>query len=699
MNYTNLPPLTHISRISNQVIWKGCGYSDDDMGRPIIGIANSFSDMVPGHTPLRQIAEQVKHGVYRAGGTPAEFGVIACCDGLGGGHNGNNYTLPSRDVIADSVEIIAEAHRLDGLVLLGSCDKIVPGMLMAAARLDIPCIFVPAGAMMSGPGYAEEKSSDTTSCSEAMGRVLAGRMEEGDVRRMAALTAPTCGSCQFMGTANSMCCIAEALGMCLPGGALIPAFFNERLRSALQSGERIVHMVKAGLTARKILTRESIRNAIMLMMAVGGSSNAVIHLCALAHELGLDTADILRDFDELSEKIPLLAKINPATHDYDAMDLYYAGGVPEVLKRIADKLYGEAMTVTGKTLSENLEEYENPYVCRNDLIRDVDHPYSTLGGLAILRGNLCPDTAVSKPAAIQPEVRRFTGAAMCFDSEDECVEAIEAGRITPGTVVVIRYEGPRGGPGMKELYKPMKMLYGLGLAKSTALITDGRFSGTNSGCFVGHISPEAAAGGPLALVEDGDSITIDVTAAEELGAELEKKSVWYFDSPVSGGTVGAENGTLTIMVGGNEEVLNQALMPVYQAMGRNILYFGPNGSALKIKLINQILTWVNHAVICEAAVLAKKAGLDLDKMYDCLLNSFGYSRVLEVTFKSHIQPENYSNTTGMKMMVKDLQLARKFAEACGAVLPMTDAAMALYDKAIEDGYGEMDQCVIMEQLK
>jgi len=510
MNYQNTPPLTDISRISNQVIWKGCGYSDEDMHRPIIGIANSFSDMVPGHTSLRRIAEQVKYGVYRAGGTPAEFGVIACCDGLGGGHNGNNYTLPSRDNIADSIEIIAEAHRLDGLVLLGSCDKIVPGMLMAAARLDIPCLFVPAGSMLSGPGYAGQKSSDTTSCSEAMGRVLAGEMQQEEVCRLAALSAPTCGSCQFMGTANSMCCMAEALGMTLPGGALIPAFFNERLRHAEQSGEAIVHLVEAGITARQIMTRKSLQNAMMLMMAVGGSTNAVIHSCAIAHELGLDAGDIMADFDRYSTEIPLLAKINPATHDYDAVDLYYAGGVPEILKKLRGCLHAEQMTVTGRTLGENLDAFVNPYPPNNDLIRGMDNPYSRSGGLAIMRGNLCPDTAVSKPAAIEPEVRQFTGKALCFDSEDACVAAIEEKLIRPGTVVVIRYEGPRGGPGMKELYKPMKMLYGQGLAKSTALITDGRFSGTNSGCFVGHISPEAAAGGPLALVQDGDSITIDV---------------------------------------------------------------------------------------------------------------------------------------------------------------------------------------------
>ena len=499
-----------MSRISNQAIWNGCGYSKDDMSRPVIGIANAFSDMVPGHTNLRKLAEQVKYGVLRAGGTPAEFGVVSCCDGLAGGHSGNNFALPSRDNIADGIEAVAEAHALDGLVLLGSCDKIVPGMLMAAARLDIPCILVPGGSMISGPGYAGQEKSDTTSVSEAMGRVQVGEMTEGEVLELSALCAPTCGSCQFMGTANSMCCLAEALGMTLTGGALIPATFNERLRCAFRSGEQVVDLVRRGLTARKIITEEALENAVMLMMAVGGSSNTVIHACAIAHEIGVDAKKVLADFDRFSEEIPLLAKINPATHQYDAVDLYYAGGVSEVLKKLGSKLHRDCLTVTGGTLGENLDGFRNPYPANPDLIRDMDHPHSTLGGLAILRGNLCPDTAVSKPAAIHPDVRRFTGTAICFDSEDACEAAIEARRVKPGHVVVIRYEGPKGGPGMKELYKPMKTLYGQGLATSTAVITDGRFSGTNSGCFVGHISPEAAAGGPLALVEDGDSITVDV---------------------------------------------------------------------------------------------------------------------------------------------------------------------------------------------
>ena len=535
-----IPRLTDISRISNQVIWKGCAYSGADISRPIIGVANSFSDMVPGHTNLRKVAEHVKNGIYRAGGTPAEFGLIACCDGLGGGHSGNNYVLPSRDNIADSVEIVAGAHRLDGLVLLGSCDKIVPGMLMAAARLDIPCIFVPGGCMLSGPGYMDQKSSDSTTCSEAMGRVQTGAMSENEVMRLSNVSAPTCGSCQFMGTANSMCCLAEALGMTLPGGALIPAFFNERLRNAMESGEQIVRLVNEGVTSRRIMTKNSLENAIMLMMAVGGSTNVVIHSCAIAFELGIDTSEILDCYDRYSAKIPLMAKINPASHDYDAVDLFYAGGVPEVMKNLRNFLHMDALTVTGKTLGENLDAFSSPYPRNDDLIRTMENPHSTLGGLAIMRGNLCPDTGVSKPAAISPEARFFKGKAVCFDSEDECNAAVEARKITPGSVVVIRYEGPKGGPGMKEMYKPMKTLVGQGLARTTAIITDGRFSGTNSGCFVGHISPEAAVGGPIALVRDGDDITIDINEKtltlhiDDIELEKRRKEWSYTPRKMSG---------------------------------------------------------------------------------------------------------------------------------------------------------------------
>ena len=524
--------------IGNQVMWKGAGYSDDDMARPIIGVANSFSDMVAGHTMLRNVARMVKNGIYRAGGTPAEFGTIACCDGVADAHDGGNYVLPSRENIADSVEIMARAHRLDGIVLLGSCDKIVPGMLMAAARLDIPCIFVPGGCMLSGPPALDQGLSDTTTASEAMGRYSSGEITYEEVRRIGHTSAPSCGSCAFMGTANSMCCFAEALGLVLPGGALIPAVYNERLRSALKSGEKIVELVLRGISSRKIINEKALENAVMTMMAIGGSTNCVIHACAIAHEIGIDPHRVIDAFDRYSEIIQLIAKINPAGHDHDAVDLYQAGGVPEVLKVIEGFLHTDAVTVTGMTLGENLGAFKNMYPPNSGLIRTLENPHSKLGGLAVLRGNLAPGTGISKPAAIHEDARMFTGRAICFDSEDDCVKAIEERRIKPGHVVVIRYEGPKGGPGMRELYKPMKLLYGQGLSREAAIITDGRFSGTNSGCFVGHISPEAAVGGPIALVRDGDEITIDIIEKRLTlhvdGHELEKRGAEWSYTPRKG---------------------------------------------------------------------------------------------------------------------------------------------------------------------
>lgn len=500
--------------MTNKTLWKAAGLSDDDLDRPIIGIANSFNEMVPGHTNLRRVAEQVKNGVYRGGGTPVEFGVIACCDGVATGHIGNNYVLPSRDNIADSIEIQARAHKLDGLVLLGSCDKIVPGMLMAAARLDIPCIFVAGGCTPGGAPFAHKTKSDSTTITEALGLWQTGKCTKEDIQNLITVSCPTCGSCQFMGTANTMCCQAEALGLSLTGSALIPAPYNERYRDALRSGEKIVELVKRGITSRKIMTKEALINSIKVLMAVGGSTNAVIHTCAIAYELGFPAEEIMEAFDRISDEIPHIAKVSPASNTYDCEDLYKAGGIPEVMKVIRDHLDLSVMTVTGRTMGENIDSYVNMYAPNPEIIRPLDNPHSTLGGLAIMRGNLAPDTGVAKPAAIAEEARNFTGTAICFDSEEDCTEAVRNQKIKPGHVVVIRYEGPKGGPGMREMYQPLKMLYGQGLNKTTALITDGRFSGTNNGCFVGHISPEAAAGGPIAFVEDGDQITINVYTKE-----------------------------------------------------------------------------------------------------------------------------------------------------------------------------------------
>lgn len=510
MYKNNVGKFNDFSLISNKTLIKANGFTDDDIDRPIIGIANSFNEFVPGHNNLRKIAESVKNGIYRAGGTPVEFGVIACCDGVSDNHNGAHYALPSRDVIADSVEVQARAHQFDGIVLLASCDKIVPGMLMAAARLNIPAILVPGGCMSSAPAFGHKLKSDTTSISEGLGMYQTNQITYDQLQSLTTMCAPTCGSCQFMGTANTMCGFSESIGMTLPEGGLIPAVYHERYRSAFKSGEKIVQMVLENISSRSIMTKESLENAIMVLMASGGSTNAVIHSCALGYELGIAPQEVLNLFDKYSELIPLVAKINPASHEYDCEDLYKAGGIPNIMKAIKKYLYTDAMTVNMKTVGENLDEFVNMYPSNLELIKTLENPHSTLGGLAILRGNLAPDSGVAKPAAIAEEVRQFTGTAVCFDGEHNCIKAIENREIKPGSVIVIRYEGPKGGPGMREMYLTLKMLNGQGLSKSTAVVTDGRFSGTNSGCFVGHVSPEAATGGPIALVKNGDKITIDV---------------------------------------------------------------------------------------------------------------------------------------------------------------------------------------------
>ncbi|MDD7362782.1 MAG: dihydroxy-acid dehydratase [Peptoniphilus sp.] len=496
--------------LSCRTLYKANGFRDEDFDRPVIGICDSFSEIVPGHNNLRRLAEEVKYGVYRAGGTPVEFGSIAVCDGVCTTHEGANYSLPSRELVADGIEIMARAHRLDGIVLLGSCDKTVPGMLMAAARLDIPAIFLAGGCMLGGPAFGEKRKSDSTSAQEAQGMYQAGKISREELAEISDACCPTTGSCQHMATANSMCIVAEALGMSVPGSAMIPAVYNERLRAAFKSGEIVVEMVREGLSSREIVTEASIRNTIKLLLAVGGSTNCILHICAIAREVGMDAEEVMKLFESYGESVPLIARINPASYEYDAEDFYKAGGVPQVQKELESILEKGCMTVTGKTAEENWRGYRNLYGENRDVVTSLDAPFSTLSGLAIMRGNLAPDSAVAKPAAIAEDVRVFRGRAVCFDGEEAANAAIGARKIKAGDVVVVRYAGPKGAPGMPEMFKPMKLLYGQGLAKSTALITDGRFSGTNNGCFVGHISPEAAAGGPIALVEDGDEITVDV---------------------------------------------------------------------------------------------------------------------------------------------------------------------------------------------
>lgn len=490
-------------------LFKSMGYTDSELreGKPLIGIANTWNTLVPGHYNLDKVAEYVKNGIYAGGGTPVEFGTIAACDGVAQGHEGMHYILPSREIICNSVEIMAQAHRLDGLVLLASCDKIVPAMLMAAARLDIPCIVCVGGPMLGGIEF-DGRKSDLTSISEALGMVKAGKITECEYAALENTACPGCGSCSFLGTANTMCCVAEALGMSLPGGALIPAAYAARLRHSFESGRAIVELCRKGITARQIMTSAAIRNAINVTMAICGSTNAVLHLSAIANEAELEM-NVVEEFEKLSKSTPQIAKVNPAAKP--EMEAFHrAGGIPRVQQRLGDLLDTSVMTVTGATLRENLENYIYEYPEDPSIIKTVEDPFSKTGGVAVLHGNLCPNTGVTKPGAIDPSMHRFVGKAKCYNSEEEAEAAILGGRIQSGDVVVIRYEGPKGGPGMREMFKAMKYLYGVGLSKSTALITDGRFSGTNNGCFVGHISPEAAEGGPLAIVEDGDEILIDV---------------------------------------------------------------------------------------------------------------------------------------------------------------------------------------------
>lgn len=507
--YRSMESLSGRENADIRNVIKGMGYSDDDLesGRPVIGIANSWNTIVPGHFNFRQLSEQVTRGIYRAGGTAFEFGVIGLCDAIA--KNNFNYVLPSREIIADSIEAMACSNPFDGLVLMASCDKIVPGMLMGAARINIPAILVNGGPMLGGIDF-EGRKSDSTSASEAFGKLTAGNITESEFKNIEDLSCPTCGSCSFMGTANTMCCLSEAMGMSLPDSSGIPAVYAERLRLAEQSGEAICRLVKKNILSRDIITSGAIENAIRVCMAVGGSTNAILHLSALAYEAELDI-NVLELFDSLSRTTPLIARVNPAgTSDMESF--WRAGGIPRVIENLKDLLHMDEITCTCRTLDENAKSFNYRFPENREVIRTIEEPFSLSGGIAVMRGNLAPKTGISKPAAIDPEVRQFRGRAVVFNSDEDAIRAIRDSRIKPGHVLVIRYEGPKGGPGMVEMYRSLKYLRGMGLHKSTAVITDGRFSGTNNGCFVGHISPEAAEGGPIAIVKDGDEISIDVVS-------------------------------------------------------------------------------------------------------------------------------------------------------------------------------------------
>ncbi len=503
MNWRSREVLQRPDYAMHRALYKSMGYSDYDLDRPIIGIANSGNRIVPGHYNLDLVSEYVQQGILQAGGTPVEFGVIAACDGVAQGHTGMHYILPTRDLIANDIELMMQAHRLDAVVLLGSCDKIVPGMLMAAARLDLPAILV-AGGPMEGGCMFDDRAADTTSLTEGLGMLKEGRIGLDEYLELEDRATPTCGSCSFLGTANTMCCLAEALGMSLPGSATIPATRAERLRVAQSSGRRIVDMVREGHHARRIINSAGLENAIRLGAAIGGSTNMALHFPAIAYEAECDIG--MDELERLCSTTPYLARMNPAAAP-NVPDFHAAGGVPAVMRELLPLLHGEALTVTGRTVAENVAKAQ---ATDDRIIRSLSAPWSAGGALAVLRGNLAPDSAITKPAAIHPDMQTFSGRAICFDGEEMAIEAIMDGKVQAGEVVVIRYEGPKGGPGMREMYTAMKLLYGRGLALKTAVVTDGRFSGTNNGCFVGHVSPEAAAGGPIAAVRDGDRIAIDI---------------------------------------------------------------------------------------------------------------------------------------------------------------------------------------------
>jgi len=506
------------------------GLTDAEIDRPLIGIANSFNELIPGHIHLDKITQAAAAGVRLAGGTPLQFGVIGVCDGLAMHHQGMKYSLASRELICDSIEIMAMAHPFDGLVLVTNCDKIIPGMLMAALRLDIPSIIISGGPMLAGRFQGREV--DLISVFEGVGAVKAGRMTEAELAELTECACPGCGSCAGMFTANSMNCLSEALGMALPGNGTIPAVHAARYRLAKMAGMKLMELLEKGITPRRIATIEAFKNAMAVDMALGCSTNTVLHVPAIAHEAGIDLP--LSLFNEVSERTPHLAHLSPSG-PHHLEDLDRAGGVQAVMAELlaAGLVSGAPLTSTGHTVAENLVRVK---VLDDTVIRPVDHPYHREGGIAILTGNLAPDGAVVKQSGVSPEMLINEGTARVFDSEEAATEAILAGNIAAGDIVVIRYEGPRGGPGMREMLTPTSAIAGMGLDKDVALLTDGRFSGGTRGAAIGHISPEAADGGPIALVRDGDRIKIDIPAktltllVDE--AELaQRKAAWQAPEP------------------------------------------------------------------------------------------------------------------------------------------------------------------------
>ena len=492
------------ARAPHRSLLKGLGFVNEEMDKPIIGIANSFNEIIPGHVHLKTLVQAVKDGIRNAGGVPMEFNTIGICDGLAMNHIGMKYSLVTRNIIADSIEATAMATPFDAIVFIPNCDKVVPGMLIAAARLNIPSLFISGGAMLAG--VYKGKKVGLSNVFEAVGQYEAGLMTKKELNMVEDMACPTCGSCSGMYTANTMNCLTEALGMGLPGNGTVPAVFSERLRLAKKAGMQIMEVLKQDLRPKDIMTKEAFENAVAVDMALGGSSNTALHLPAIAHEAGVKLT--LDDFNEIAKKTPQLCKLSPSG-EYFIEDLYRAGGVTGVMRRMLEngRLHGDAKTVALETQGELAK---GAFINDDDVIKPWDKPAYETGGIAVLKGNLAIDGSVVKEGAVDREMLVHSGPAKVFDNEEDAVEAIRSGKIVAGDVVVIRYEGPKGGPGMREMLAPTAMIAGMGLDKDVALITDGRFSGATRGASIGHVSPEAASGGTIGIIQDGDIIEIDI---------------------------------------------------------------------------------------------------------------------------------------------------------------------------------------------
>ncbi|RLJ69881.1 dihydroxy-acid dehydratase [Hydrogenivirga caldilitoris] len=492
-------------RAPHRALLRACGLSEEDFDKPLIGIANSYIDIIPGHVHLREFVEPIKEEVRKAGGVPIEFNVIGVDDGIAMGHYGMHYSLPSRELIADSIETVVNAHQLDALICIPNCDKIVPGMLMGAMRVNVPTIFISGGPMLAGEH--EGKKIDLISVFEGIGQLKSGQITEKELKVIEQNACPTCGSCAGMFTANSMNCLTEVLGLALPGNGTILAIDPRRELLAREAARKIMELLEKDIKARDILTEEAIDDAFTVDIAMGGSSNTILHLLAIAREAGIEYD--LAKINEISKRTPTVCKIAPASH-YHIEDLDRVGGIPTIIRELSKReglLHLDRLTVSGKTLREIAEEAKD---ADGEVVRPIDNPYSEDGGIAILFGNLAPEGSVVKTAGVVESMLRFKGKAICFDSEEEAIEGILGGKVKPGHVVVIRYEGPKGGPGMREMLSPTSAIVGMGLGDKVALITDGRFSGGTRGACIGHVSPEAAEGGPIGIVQDGDEILLDI---------------------------------------------------------------------------------------------------------------------------------------------------------------------------------------------